>query len=250
MRRLIAVTCATGGIGQAVCEQLATTGHDLVVFGRDQNKLENLRSYLSANPGCRVDTRRVDFDAQDDLRTATAEGPTAAQKLDGLVLIYPRAARRLGAIPTAAENAAAWHRCYFRPLELVGILLEQIASDGRVVIVSGISNSQTIPSLGAANVLRAAWLAQAKLLAFTLGERRIRVNTLSLGGTLTDRFIENLARSPQRGPLDDQPDVIPLGEYGMPQDVAYVVESMLGQFTTHMTGANIVCDGGLSRHYY
>ena len=97
--------------------------------------------------------------------------------------------------------------------------------------------------------MRAAWLAQAKLLAFVLGERRIRVNTVSLGGTLTDRFVENLARSPAPGPLDDHPAVIPLGAYGAPRDAAYVITSLLGPFTAHMTGANIVCDGGLSRHY-
>jgi 3-oxoacyl-[acyl-carrier protein] reductase len=118
------------------------------------------------------------------------------------------------------------------------------------VIVSGISNSQILPSLGVSNVVRAAWLAQAKLLAFTLGERRIRVNTVSLGGTLTDRFVEGLAQRAREGPLDDHPGVIPLGEYGKPRDVAYVVESMLGHLATHMTGANIVCDGGLTRHYY
>jgi 3-oxoacyl-[acyl-carrier protein] reductase len=117
------------------------------------------------------------------------------------------------------------------------------------VIVSGISNSHVLPALGVSNVVRAAWLAQAKLLSFVLGERRIRVNTVSLGGTLTDRFVENLTRAPQPGPFDDQPGLIPLGEYGMPDDAAYVIETMLGAFATHMTGANIVWDGGLSRHY-
>jgi 3-oxoacyl-[acyl-carrier protein] reductase len=34
-------------------------------------------------------------------------------------------------------------------------------------------------------VLRSAWLAEAKTLAFALGPRGIHVNTLSLGGTLT-----------------------------------------------------------------
>ena len=109
---------------------------------------------------------------------------------------------------------------------------------------------QVLPSLGVSNVIRAAWLAQAKLLSFALGDRRIRVNTVSLGGTLTDRFIESLAKGSQPGPLDDQPEVIPLGEYGEPSQAAYVIETLLGEFVAHMTGANIVWDGGLSRHYF
>jgi hypothetical protein len=41
---------------------------------------------------------------------------------------------------------------------------------------------------------RYAWLAEAKTLAFALGERGIHVNTLSLGGTLTPRYSASLEK--------------------------------------------------------
>jgi 3-oxoacyl-[acyl-carrier protein] reductase len=249
MRRLIAVTCATSGIGQAVCERLVECGYDLLLFGRDEEKLGDLQDRLTVDRQCHIETRRVDFDSDDDLQRFAADGADTVDRLHGLVVIYPRIPKRPAAILDAHESAMLWQRCFLRPLELVRILLDDLDSDARVVIVSGISNSQVFPSLGVSNVVRAAWLAQAKLLAFVLGERRIRVNTVSLGGTLTDRFVENLAKSPQGGPLDDQPGVIPLGEFGKPSDAAYVIETMLGDFAAHMTGANIVWDGGLSRHY-
>jgi 3-oxoacyl-[acyl-carrier protein] reductase len=212
--------------------------------------LTGLRDRLTHNGECRIEASRVDFDSDDDLQRLTAGKAARAGKLDGLVVIYPRIAKQPTAIRDAQENLEIWQRCFFRPLELVRILLDHLDVDSRVVIVSGISNMQVLPSVGVSNVIRAAWLAQAKLLSFALGDRRIRVNTVSLGGTLTDRFVENLAKSPHPGPLDDQPEVIPLGEYGEPGHAAYVIETLLGDFAAHMTGANIVWDGGLSRHYF
>jgi 3-oxoacyl-[acyl-carrier protein] reductase len=249
MNRAIGVMCATSGIGQAVCERLAGSRRNLLLFGRNEEKLTSLRDRLILNRECRIETSRIDFDFGDDLRRVAAEGSTTLGSLDGLVVIYPRIAKQSTAILDAQENAEIWQRSFFGPLELVRILLDRLEPESRVVIVSGVSNMQILPSLGVSNVIRAAWLAQAKLLSFALGDRRIRVNTVSLGGTLTDRFVESLAKSPQPGPLDDQPGVIPLGEYGEPSQAAYVIETLLGDFVAHMTGANIVLDGGLSRHY-
>lgn len=42
----IALTGATGGIGQAIAQRLATNGHRLILIGRNQEKLEQLRQQL------------------------------------------------------------------------------------------------------------------------------------------------------------------------------------------------------------
>jgi NAD(P)-dependent dehydrogenase (short-subunit alcohol dehydrogenase family) len=69
-----------------------------------------------------------------------------------------------------------------------------------------------------------AWLAEAKYLAARLGERGIRVITVSLGGTLTEQFAAPLqSRVPTDVPPDEAADTIPLGEFGDPHDAAYVV---------------------------
>ena len=42
---------------------------------------------------------------------------------------------------------------------------------------------------------------------------------------------------------------IPLGKYGTPEEVANAVEGLLSSFSDHMTGANILHDGGFTRAY-
>ena len=62
------------------------------------------------------------------------------------------------------------------------------------IIISGISSVQVLGYYAASNVIRCAWVAEAKTLAFALGERGIHVNTLSLGGTLAPWYRAGLER--------------------------------------------------------
>lgn len=105
------------------------------------------------------------------------------------------------------------------------------------------------------NVIRCAWLAEAKTLAFALGERGIHVNTLSLGGTLTPGYAASLERRAasagvtleQR--LAEETSNVPLRKYGTPEVVAGAVEGLLSSFSDHMTGINVQHDGGFTRAY-
>ena len=45
----IAIDCATGGIGSAVSEIFANEGHNLILIGRDENKLNELKNKLIKN---------------------------------------------------------------------------------------------------------------------------------------------------------------------------------------------------------
>lgn len=125
----------------------------------------------------------------------------------------------------------------------------------KVVIISGISSVQVLGHYATANVIRAAWVGEAKTLAFALGERGIHVNTLSLGGTLSPWYraaIEKRASAAGisfESRLAEETANIPLGKYGTPEEVAEVVEGLLSSFSDHMTGLNILHDGGFTRAY-
>ena len=123
------------------------------------------------------------------------------------------------------------------------------------VIISAITSVQALGNYATSNVLRCAWLAEAKTLAFALGERGIHINTLSLGGTLTPDYMASLQRRAEQAGvsfaqrLADETSNIPLAKYGRPEEVAVVVEQLLGALSDHMTGANLLHDGGFTRAY-
>jgi 3-oxoacyl-[acyl-carrier protein] reductase len=140
---------------------------------------------------------------------------------------------------------------------VIGRMRPDVAAGHRckIVMISGISSAQVLGNYATSNVLRTAWIGQAKTLAFTLGPRGIHINTLSLGGTLTPGYSDGLARRaaaagmtyPEK--LAQEVDNVPLRKYGDPAEVAVAVEGLLSPFSDHMTGTNILFDGGFTRAY-
>jgi 3-oxoacyl-[acyl-carrier protein] reductase len=125
----------------------------------------------------------------------------------------------------------------------------------KIVMISGISSAQVLSHYATANVIRCAWLAQAKTLAFALGPKGIHINTLSLGGTMSPWYrdgLEGRAKGAGRAfeaQLAEETSNVPLRKYGEPSEVAAAVEGLLSDFSDHMTGLNIMHDGGFTRAY-
>jgi 3-oxoacyl-[acyl-carrier protein] reductase len=171
----------------------------------------------------------------------------------------------LSPLADRATDSDAWcelfQNSFIGPLALLKAAIATMRPDpasgrrSKIVIISGISSAQVLGHYATANVLRCAWVGEAKTLAFALGERGIHVNTLSLGGTLAPWYraaIEKRATNAgvtfeQR--LDDETSNIPLRKYGEPDEVAVAVEGLLSAFSDHMTGLNILHDGGFTRAY-
>ena len=49
--------------------------------------------------------------------------------------------------------------------------------------------------------------------------------------------------------LAEETSNVPLGKYGTPQEAAAAVEGLLSHLSDHMTGMNIMLDGGFTRAY-
>lgn len=124
------------------------------------------------------------------------------------------------------------------------------------MIVSGITSIQTLPAHASAfGVLRSMWLSQAKSLAHKLGPQNIHVNTISLGGVLTDYMkakIEKKARDSNRSYEQQYAESIqnvPLKKYATTQEVSGVIDFLLSENSNHLTGVNIPCEGGFIQGY-
>ena len=98
-------------------------------------------------------------------------------------------------------------------------------------------------------------VGEAKTLAFALGPKGIYVNTLSLGGTLSPWYRDKIDDRAQRAgvtfeaQLAGETENVPLRKYAQPSEVAAVVEGLLSPLSDHMTGLNILHDGGFTRAY-
>jgi 3-oxoacyl-[acyl-carrier protein] reductase len=244
----ILVTGATGGIGKRVCQGLVSQKASLVVLSRPSEKLKSLEQAINADGSCVAVP--IDFSAHNSVENAIQTIGEKTEALDGAVIIVPSVPKSSEIIPSSSEWLNALNLCFVNPLMLLRGCLPLFSANARIVIVSGIASVQVFPELAFSNVIRTSWLAETKLLSHRLGDRQIRVNTLSLGGTLTERFCARVAkRTSHDVPSEDRPENIPLGHYCDPDDAAGMIVSLLSSFSNHLTGTNIVCDGGLTKMY-
>jgi 3-oxoacyl-[acyl-carrier protein] reductase len=254
------VTGATGGIGAPLCRRLADMGHSLILAARDRDRMNALLGDLGADRN-RFHALEVDMMSRSSVANFELALRGSGQVIDGAVIMPPQPSRTNEPLPEPEVWDTLFNGSFIGPLSVLKAaisLMEPNPAQGRrakVVIVSGISSAQVLGHYATGNVLRTAWLAEAKTLAFALGPRGIHVNTVSFGGTLTPHYLELLqARADVAGiSLDDllerDTDNVPLRKYGTPEEAARTIEVLLSEMSDHLTGINLLQDGGFTRAY-
>lgn len=260
-QKTILVTGATGGIGRALCTKLAQSGYSLILAARDEQKLKSLAKELSDKGEGPFKTVSVDMSNDESIAKFGAYLTSTGVELDGAVMMPPQIPPTNDCLPESSTWREIFQNSFIGPLSLLKTAIGSMRPDpangrrAKVVIISGISSAQVLGHYATSNVMRCAWLAEAKTLAFALGDRGIHVNTLSLGGTLTPGYVAGLEKRAAGAGMDfaqrlaEETSNVPLKKYGKPEEVAVAVEGLLSPFSDHMTGLNIMHDGGFTRSY-
>ncbi|MGE0175094.1 MAG: SDR family oxidoreductase [Oligoflexales bacterium] len=259
--KTILVSGATGGIGHALCTKLAQSGHSLVLAARDEKKLKSLASELGTIGSGKFMSVSVDMSNDNSVGEFGRFLTSNKVELDGAVIMPPQIPPTNECLPASSTWREIFQSSFVGPLELLKVAIGSMRPEpangrrAKIVIISGISSAQVLGHYATSNVLRCAWLAEAKTLAFALGDRGIHVNTLSLGGTLTPVYTTSLEKRAANSGMDfaqklaEETSNVPLKKYGKPEEVAMAVEGLLSSFSDHMTGVNIMHDGGFTRSY-
>lgn len=255
------VTGASGGIGSAVCDRLAKAGHRLVLAARNAANLTALERQLAIISSAPHAALELDMASIVSIREFASKLAALSVDLDGAIIMPPQPHKAGEPMPEPEVWRALFEESFIGPLETLKVAISRMKPDPakghrcKVVIVSGISSAQVLSHYATANVIRTAWLGEAKTLAFALGPRGIHVNTLSLGGTLSPWYRDAIAtRAANAGVnfedmLVRETDNVPLKKYAEPSEIAVTIEGLLSPFSDHMTGLNILCDGGFTRAY-
>ncbi len=85
MNKIVLITGATSGIGKACAEKFAAAGHDLIITGRRQERLDELQPALQKKYG--ISVLSLCFDVQDNKAVIAALGnlPAAWKKIEILI---------------------------------------------------------------------------------------------------------------------------------------------------------------------
>jgi NAD(P)-dependent dehydrogenase (short-subunit alcohol dehydrogenase family) len=229
----VVVMGGTSGIGLATAKVACTFGAEVIITGRDEQKLQ--RAVAELGDGARG--LPVDAAEREQLERVLTE----IGQLDHLVLALGGAA---GGGPIASldlgELRAGFEGKFWPHLAALQVALPNIRSAGSVTVVS--AGSAGAPYAGAAGLAAINGALSAMVPALAVELRPIRVNAVA-PGVIDTPWWHGLPEEARNAVFSRYGAAAPVGRIGEPEDVAQAIISILSN--RFITGTVLTVDGGL-----
>lgn len=227
----ILITGAAQGIGRAIAETLQKQA-DTRLYIIDKQESE----FIKRNVGDNFVFFLQDLADREDLEKVLTElslvkfdaiindaGEVYLEKWDELKLkTWDR---------TLAVNVTA-------PLQVVRVLRDSLNSGSSIVNIASVDGMMAAYDTVAYAASKAALINLTKSLAANLGSRNIRVNAVAPGWVETEMTKDTMP--------DESTYMTPLGRNASAQDIANVVEFLISEKSSFISGEVITVDGGLT----
>jgi 3-oxoacyl-[acyl-carrier protein] reductase len=248
--RVCVVTGSTAGIGLAAARLLAGEGAQVVVTGRDSERVGRAREDVGATLGIVADL--AEPGAAEELIAETSE---ALGDVDCLVnnvgIAYQASFDEL----TDAQWDEMWQLNVMSFVRGIRAVLPLMRKRGAGVIVNVSSTAAKRPSTGMPNysVTKAAVLSLSRLVADLYAKDGIRCNAVAPGPTATGAWLDEggLADQQARRSGKSHDEVLesvgagrPLGRLAEPEEIAAVIAFLCSDRASYVTGAAWSADGG------
>jgi NAD(P)-dependent dehydrogenase (short-subunit alcohol dehydrogenase family) len=245
--RVVLVTGASRGIGEAIALACVDAGARVVLASRKQADLDRVAAAIAERGG-------------EALALACHMG-----KPEDIERLFAEAAERLGPIDALVNNAAT--NPYFGALidtpeaafdktvevnlkgylgaarQYVLGLRARGAARGSIVNIASITGLGAAPMQGIYGMTKAAVISMTRTLAFELGGSSIRVNAIA-PGLIETRFAAAIVQNPAL--RDTIVKNTPLARHGQPAEVAAAAVYLLSDAASFVTGHTMVIDGGFT----
>jgi 3-oxoacyl-[acyl-carrier protein] reductase len=229
--RTFLITGATKGIGRALSERLARTGHHVIGLAREDADF----------PGELV---RVDL-ADRDATAAALQNVARRHAIDGLVnnvgLVRPQSIGKVSLDDLDDVLSLNLHPA----VQAVQAVLPGMRERrwGRVVNISSLTVLGIVQRTAYA-ASKAALVSFARSWALELADSGITVNAVAPGPTETELFRANNAPGSEgeRRYLA----AVPMGRLGKPDEIAAAISFLLSEDAGFITGQTLYVDGGAS----
>jgi NAD(P)-dependent dehydrogenase (short-subunit alcohol dehydrogenase family) len=242
--KVIVVTGASRGIGEAIVRACIDNGARVVLASRKQPDLDRVVATLPSDRA---------------LAVACHTG-----KPDEVDALFARAADKFGRIDGVVNNAAT--NPHFGPLIETpdaaidktfevnvkgylyvarGLVKHARSRDagGAIVNIASVAGLRAAPMQGIYGATKAAVISMTQTLAFELGGSKIRVNAIA-PGLVETRFAAAIVQNPML--RDHVVNRTPLQRHAQPAEIAGAAVYLLSDAASFTTGTVIVVDGGFT----
>jgi NAD(P)-dependent dehydrogenase (short-subunit alcohol dehydrogenase family) len=245
--KVVLVTGAASGIGQATAIRFAREGALVALLDRDEAGMWETAKVIG--DAARVCCQVADLLDEPATVEAVARAAMWQQRLD----VVANVAGVCVAEEFLTEPRSHWDTViqinlrgtYVVAREGARVMMQH--GGGAIVNVSSALGLVGDPSLIAYCASKGGITAMTRALALKLAPHRIRVNSVSPGGVATPLFEDWAEQQPDpSGYRAQYASLYPLGHYLEPADVAGPILFLAGPDARCMTGADLVVDCGLT----
>uniref|UniRef100_A0A914PN65 Uncharacterized protein n=1 Tax=Panagrolaimus davidi TaxID=227884 RepID=A0A914PN65_9BILA len=247
--KVVIITGSSSGIGQAAAILFAKSGASVTIHGRSEDGIKKTTDLIleSGIPKERIHSVRGSVTEEKTLKALIDETVSKFGKIDVLINNVGIATKE-GMIqnPRSMENLD-----YVLDVNLKSVIhLTELAiphlekTKGNIVNVSSIGSQKTSPKMPFYSIAKAALDHFARNYAAILAPQGIRVNNLNPGATMTSfgsrHGIPEAVLEKMRNDIK-----IPLGRWGIPEEMGEFLIFMASEKASYMTGQIINADGGM-----
>ncbi|HUZ64523.1 MAG TPA: SDR family NAD(P)-dependent oxidoreductase [Acetobacteraceae bacterium] len=230
------VTGGAAGIGRAIAERLAAEGARVSIWDRDATALADAAAALPAHA--------VALDVTDEAAVSAAAKATA-DALGGIDILVASAGITGPNAAVADYPFDAWKRVFAVNVDGVflcnrAVLPFMRARDyGRIVNIASVAGKEGNPNASAYSASKAAVIGLTKSLGKELAGTGIRVNCVTPAAVRTAIFDQMTQQH-----IDFMLSKIPIGRFGLVEEVAALVCWLASREASFSTGAVFDISGG------
>ncbi|MCG5523704.1 SDR family oxidoreductase [Ectothiorhodospira haloalkaliphila] len=248
--KVVVITGAAGGIGEATARLLHAQGARLMLTDREPDGVERLAAEL----GDGVAAMAVDVSREADNQAMIQE---AEKRFGAVNAVFLNAGIEGQVGPMESLDQAAWDKVFAVNVHGVrmGILATlpalRRAGGGSILITASVAGVRGAAGLSPYVSSKHAVMGMMRTAAAELGPEGIRVNTVN-PGPVDNRMMRSIEDQANPGHGDEVKagfvERMPLGRYVTNEEVAGVAALLLSEASSGVTGTHYLVDAGLTAH--